>query len=324
MSIPLKFHRQEATTPLNYTVYINQGCLACDDVVSYILSHNLQPDIVDVDRDAQEPPIDLMVYPALFEGERLLAYGDDIKGMLHARYGANTPHPAIAASQELLNGVRTGRPLEKTIEFLAGMDRATLAESLVSDDQRKVFWINLYNAFSHLMLQQNPKVITTFQGRQQHFNKAEIIISGQALSLNDIEHGLIRGSKVWWSRGYINKPVVNTFEREFRVRMPDLRIHFALNCGGASCPMIRFYEVEDINDQLDTATETFLIGDVRYDRETNEASISSLFNWYAGDFGGRKGILRLLRKYSAIPADSNPAIRYNSYSWEPVLNAFSS
>jgi hypothetical protein len=48
--------------------------------------------------------------------------------------------------------------------------------------------------------------------------------------------------------------------------------------------------------------------------------VSQLFNWYAGDFGGEKGLLDYLRKYQKIPEESNPMIIYNFYNWSPDIN----
>ena len=103
----------------------------------------------------------------------------------------------------------------------------------------------------------------------------------------------------------------------------DLRLHFALNCGGRSCPPIRSYSAEKLDEQLDMATRGFIDASVEIHPEKNELSISRIFQWYASDFGGREGIIELLIDY--LPADerrdfianyrSKINLRYDSYDW---------
>jgi len=52
-------------------------------------------------------------------------------------------------------------------------------------------------------------------------------------------------------------------------------------------------------------------------------TVSQLFNWYAGDFGGINGILKFLKKYEKIPGDSTPMIIYTPFSWSPEVSSFS-
>lgn len=42
--------------------------------------------------------------------------------------------------------------------------------------------------------------------------------------------------------------------------------------------------------------------------------MSRVFLWYRGDFGGRRGVRRLLRKYDVHP-DGNPKNRYDEWDW---------
>ena len=78
------------------------------------------------------------------------------------------------------------------------------------------------------------------------------------MSLDDIEHGILRRSKIKWSEGYFNKLFPSKFEKENRVNKVDYRIHFALNCGARSCPPIAFYDPEKLDKQLDVATMIYL------------------------------------------------------------------
>lgn len=60
-------------------------------------------------------------------------------------------------------------------------------------------------------------------------------------------------------------------------------------------------------------TEAQLAHDVAFDPVANTVQITALFNWYTGDFGGRSGVLRFLKRYDAIAMDAAPRIRYSPY-----------
>jgi len=61
-----------------YTLYIGKGCHQCQDGVEFMKANKMSFKKLHIQKDKVEPPIDLFVFPALFEGERLLCYGTDI------------------------------------------------------------------------------------------------------------------------------------------------------------------------------------------------------------------------------------------------------
>ena len=66
----------------------------------------------------------------------------------------------------------------------------------------------------------------------------------------------------------------------------DPRIHFTLVCGSASCPFIDVYTPENLEMELDIAAKSFInSSSVALDRAQNSLSLSSIFKWYAPDFG---------------------------------------
>ena len=67
------------------------------------------------------------------------------------------------------------------------------------------------------------------------------------MSLDKIEHGIIRKSKIKYIQGYFSKWFPDKFEKLFRMKKLDNRIHFALNCCTKSCPQIRLYTPKDID-----------------------------------------------------------------------------
>ena len=66
-----------------------------------------------------------------------------------------------------------------------------------------------------------------------------LVVACRALSLNAIEHGLLRRSRWRFGAGVRREPVpLSAFERQHRVARVDPRVHFALNCAAGSCRSI--------------------------------------------------------------------------------------
>ncbi len=232
-----------------------------------------------------------------------------------------TPN-AITLSQELLYKVKTNQVADQESEQLATYPLGALISVLGTDAAKKAFWINIYNAFSSLALQQDPGKLTVFTKKIHHFSKKQITIARHKLSLNDIEHGMLRRSRIWWSKGYLSKWWMNGFEREFRVDRIDPRVHFALNCGARSCPPIKFYETEKIDEQLDMATRSFLATETKMDESKREVEVTKLFEMFLGDFGGKKGIIRFLHQYGIVPQELHPRIVFKPYDWQADPDPF--
>jgi hypothetical protein len=75
---------------------------------------------------------------------------------------------------------------------------------------------------------------------------------------------------------------------QIRARYADGRIHMALNCASASCPVLqpRAFEAGTLDEQLAEATHAFVADEsnVMVDESTRAIRLSSLFSWYAADF----------------------------------------
>ncbi len=222
-------------------------------------------------------------------------------------------------SGEFLSLLERGVESDHIEERFKEIDINELLKELSDDNKRKTFWINVYNAFNILFLKSDPHLLESQERRHKMFKSKMITIGCHKLSLNDIKHGILRHSKIWWAKGYLSKLYAGKFEKKFRINVPDYRIHFVLNCGGLPCPPVGIYESNKIEQQLESATQKFLGSDVNYYEEEKIVTISQIFNWYAGDFGGKEGILGLLKKYKLIPQDSQPMIIYKPYKWMPDI-----
>lgn len=227
----------------------------------------------------------------------------------------------LALAEAYLESVRFDEPTHEVCSSLATLDRGTLRRALSTDEARLAFWINLYNATAQSMLAADPAV---FDAKGSFFGSRLATVAGESLSLDRIEHGMLRRSFPKWTFGYVPNPFPSAFERAFQVEERDPRIHFALNCGAASCPPILAYERARIESQLDLATESYLRQEVTYDAEANRVTVPRLMLWFRGDFGGRAGTLAFLRQYDVIPDDASPSLSYDSYDWSLAIGRFES
>jgi hypothetical protein len=194
----------------------------------------------------------------------------------------------VELSRRLLQKVREEGATGELESELSKLDRWELVESISADRYRKAFWINLYNAEAQILSIQHPALRRTRLVYLVPFLR----VGDLRLSLTGLENGMLRRKTVFGTR----KPglLVSDMERNLRVDRVDPRIHFALNCAAGSCPPIRFYSAEDIDERLEMATEAYLDSEVEI--EGNSAKVPRVFKWYAEDFGGREGVKDFLEE----------------------------
>lgn len=227
----------------------------------------------------------------------------------------------VQLSQDFLRAAKTGGKTADFISQLKTANQTQLLAQLNTDPKRLAFWLNLYNGFTQVILKKNPE---QYKSRNSFFSSEQIVVAGEKLSLDEIEHGILRRSKTKWSGGYVGKISVSNFEQKFRVDKLDYRIHFALNCGAKSCPPIAFYEPAKINQQLEMATKTYLKSESVFNQLANKVEVPATMGWFRADFGGKKGILDLLKKNNIVPQQSNPDIAFKEYDWTLFLNNYKS
>jgi hypothetical protein len=227
--------------------------------------------------------------------------------------------PYIQLSQELVRAVKNDTDRSGIIERLANIPMQQLAEALDTDAEKKAFFINVYNGFVQHILMKNPE---KFDDRDKFFTTDQINIAGQELSLDDIEHGIIRGSKVKWSLGLIQDPFADDIEKNFRVEETDPRIHFALNCGAKSCPYVAIYGAEKLDQQLDIISRQFLERTTEYKADEDKVYVTTLISWFRGDFGGLDGAKEMLKNYDIIPKSADPELEFKDYDWTLELGNF--
>jgi len=185
--------------------------------------------------------------------------------------------------------IRGSEEFERYKDLTKGLQSFNL-HSLQERNRRLAFWINIYNtAVIHgvieLGLDKSVKEASGF------FDRVMYEIGGFRFSLNDMEHGILRGNR---RHPYgLLKPFRRKDPRmELAVTPLDSRIHFSLVCGARSCPPIGFYEAEQIDFQLQLAAESFINSpQVKILPQEGIVFISKIFKWYKTDFGGSDSAL---------------------------------
>ncbi|MEM9046452.1 MAG: DUF547 domain-containing protein [Pseudomonadota bacterium] len=161
-------------------------------------------------------------------------------------------------------------------------DLRSVDPSQLDRDEQLAFWINLYNAQTVALILANYPVgsirdISTGLFGLGPWDNPAVSILGQPLSLNDIEHGVIR-------------PVYQ-----------DARIHYALNCAAVSCPNLaaKAYQGATLEQDLARAEHDY-INDPRGVRLRNGLLvISSIYVWFREDFADSEaGVLDYLRRHA--------------------------
>jgi hypothetical protein len=220
------------------------------------------------------------------------------------------PASVPSMSAALLAAVRSGDTggAQAIRSHLAALEPAALERDLPSDAERVTTWVNLYNAAARQLADTD---LIRLASRLRSFRRPVLMVAGTALSLDAMEHGLLRRSRWKVGLGWLGNPWPGAFERRYRVARVDPRIHFALNCAAASCPPIDAYRPDRLDAQLDMATRGYLATSVR--RDGSRLVVPRLFLWFSGDFGGPAGVRRFLLRHGVDAADGRLA--YAAWDW---------
>ena len=226
--------------------------------------------------------------------------------------------PVIRLSQEFLAAIRYDQDVDCYLRELSEFSQDELTQQLDTDTKKKVFWINVYNATVQYALKTDS---TEYKNRMAFYGKKRIVVAGKLLSLNTIEHGILRKSQWIYGQGNVRKWFPGKFEKQNRLEALDVRVHFALNCGAKSCPPILFYEVDKYEAQIEEATKGFLSETSQVKGEVLE--LSKLFFYYSGDFGNKKEKVAFVKKYTGFQGlEQIKKIKYSTYDWTMQLDMY--
>lgn len=221
-------------------------------------------------------------------------------------------------SQDLLQNIMDGKSYAKEVKILEESTLENLVTQLKTDKHKIAFWVNVYNSFIQISLTENPK---EYEDRGAYFKKERVKIAGEILSFDDIEHDILRRSRIKLSWGYLRKYFRPKWERKLRVKNIDWRIHFALNCGAKSCPPVAKFTAEGLDKEFDFMTTEYLKEQTTYNKDTRTAKSVSLFSWFRADFGGLCGARQILADYK-ITSEKPKKLEFNNYDWTLSLGNF--
>jgi hypothetical protein len=223
----------------------------------------------------------------------------DLEGRVdYARLGASAEFEAATEAARRLGGARL--------------------DALTRREDRLAFWLNVYNALVlHGIVRLGVR--TSVLRVWNFFGRVSYRVGGLTFSLDDIEHGLLRGN-----RRRALPPL-----RPFRSRDPrlalaitpsDPRYHCAVTCGAASCPPVGVYRADAVDAQLDLAARNFVNQEVAL--AGSRVLCSRLFKWYREDFEAAGGLRTFLLRYlddgpvrAALAAGATPCDGFRPYRW---------
>jgi hypothetical protein len=131
------------------------------------------------------------------------------------------------------------------------------------------FWINLYNAQTIRVVLDNYPVESIRDIKDGPlsigpWNRKDLTVAGTPISLNDIEHGIIRPA------------------------FKEPRIHYALNCAAVSCPNLapKAWRGATLDADFSKAEQAYLADDRGIQIDPNgRVTASKIFIWFREDFG---------------------------------------
>ncbi len=212
-----------------------------------------------------------------------------VDGIMGLAYGAVTPAERAALTT-----------------YLAELGR--VAVSGLNRDEQFAFWINLYNALTvKIVLDRYPVASIRdidlgggglFGGGP--WSAPVATIEGETLTLNDIEHRILR--PIW----------------------RDPRVHYALNCASVGCPDLRAgaWTAAGLGAALDAAARAHVNHPRGVMAQADGLTLSSIYNWFAEDFGDQEGVLAHIRRHAepALLAAVNKAPTITGYRYDWSLN----
>ena len=149
-------------------------------------------------------------------------------------------------------------------------------------DEQFVFWVNLYNAVTVDVILDAYPVESIRDIKPSLFSlgpwkQDRVTVEDTALSLDDIEHGILR--PIW----------------------QDPRVHYAVNCASIGCPNLQAeaFVATDLNQQLDDAARAYINHPRGARVENGKLTVSSIYDWFKEDFGNSDaGVIAHLKMYA--------------------------
>ncbi len=186
----------------------------------------------------------------------------------------------------------------KLDSYIAGLEATDTAG--LSRREQLAFWFNLYNAATVRLILENPG-IASIQDIKKPWDQPVVTVMGRTLTLNEIEHGVIRPTA------------------------KDPRIHYAVNCASMGCPNLERepFTGEDLDARLDAAARAYVNHPRGVSVSNGKVRLSKIYGWYRDDFGKDDAALfDHIRLYAAPAlAESLKGVKKaSSYAYDWALN----
>ncbi|MDK9737618.1 DUF547 domain-containing protein [Vibrio sp. D404a] len=184
------------------------------------------------------------------------------------------------------------KALQQYIQQLAKLDPRQYPQA-----EQYAYWVNLYNAITiELILDAYPVESITKLGGFFSFGPwgdDVVTINGKTLTLNDIEHRILR--PIW----------------------QDPRTHYAVNCASLGCPNLQAeaFTADNTEALLEQAARDFVNSDKGVLNLNNKLQLSSIYDWFIADFGTEKQLFEHINQYRAQPLTKTKNIGYE-YDWD--------
>lgn len=169
------------------------------------------------------------------------------------------------------------------------------------------FWINLYNALTvDVILEHYP--VNSIRDIKLRGNgllgsgpwKEKLItIESKALSLDDIEHGILRPT------------------------LGDPKVHYTVNCASVSCPSLQpsAYSRGNLGRYMRKGARDYINSNRGVRIEGRQIVASSIYDWYVNDFGGKSKLKSHWLIYASnSKSDAIVPARISSYVYDWSLN----
>lgn len=180
--------------------------------------------------------------------------------------------------------------------------------STLSRDEQFATWSNLYNALTvRTILAHYPvRSIRDIRSEGAGLNPKALFgpwltkvatVEGRRLSLDEIENAILR------------------------TQFDDPRVHYALNCASYGCPNLRTraWRAESLDADLDAAARAYVNHPRGVSVTAQGLRLSSIYEWYAKDFGApaelRAHLLRYAAPELAVRIRATERIAGYGYDW---------
>jgi hypothetical protein len=182
------------------------------------------------------------------------------------------------------------------------------------------FWLNVFNA---VVLRDIAELAGAARLRdiEKFFEAPRVRLAGFTYSLDEIEHGLLRGNVPKF--GARRAPMQRDDPRLAHTPLAfDERVHFGLYCAGRSSPALRVFDAGGVDRELEQASEDYLRREIRVEQDGALVVLPRQFHWYREDFGGEQaGLAFALARLDEETADlvdgrrGRVKVRYADFDW---------